>query len=171
LNPEELRNDRDHRLELGARAYPGAPSSGRALWLRARYQRRFAFGWDELRIVARGTSLLGQVLFPDEESIGTYLHGPYGTSVFARSLVGAGAEYRFSIVRDAVKVGLFYDQVLYGSLDRTGGATTPQTAGAVGPSLHILLADEFEFGASVSFAWRTGGLLDFAPSLTLGQVF
>jgi hypothetical protein len=74
-------------------------------------------------------------------------------------------------VRDAVKVGLFYAQVLYGAIDRSGGPTTPATAGAGGPSVHLLLAEEFECAGYLSFGLRTGGSFDFAASLAVRQVF
>src|SRR5438045_912533 len=82
FNPGELRTDRRNRLDFEARAYSGSPSSDRALWLRGSYQRRFPFGWHELWWQARGTLLLGGVLFPDEESVGSHLHGAFGPSDF-----------------------------------------------------------------------------------------
>jgi hypothetical protein len=170
LNPQELRTDRKNHLVLESRLYAPMPLSEEALWLRANYRRRFAFGWNELWVNANATSLIGQVLYPDEESIGKSLHGAFSASVFAHSLIASGFEYRFSLIRDALKVGLFYDQVLYGALDRTGGPTRPATAGAGGPSLHLLLADEFELGAYLAFGWRAGAT-DFAATLALGQVF
>ena len=40
----------------------------------------------------RGTLLAGQVLFPDEESLGVHLHGAFGGNVFARRLASTGVE-------------------------------------------------------------------------------
>jgi hypothetical protein len=170
FNPRELRTDRQSHLVLESRLYIPTTSSQEALWLRARFRRRFAFGWHELWLNASGTALFGEVLYPDEESIGKYLQGPFSASVFAHSLVSSGIEYRFSLIRDALKVGLFYDQVLYGALDRSGGPTVPATAGAGGPSVHLLLADEFELGAYLAFGWRPEGT-DFAATLAFAQVF
>jgi hypothetical protein len=171
FNPQDLRIDRKHELEGEARWYTGSPSSRDALWLRAHYQHRIASGWHELWVSAAGTYLLGQVLCPDEDSIGKYLNGPFSTTVFARSLAAAGAEFRFSLIREALKVGLFYDQVVFGAIDRSGGPTKPATAGAGGPSLHLLLADEIEAGGYLSFGLRSGGIFDFAASLIVRQVY
>jgi len=171
LNPSELRVDRKRRLQLEARYYASTPSSAEALWLRGHYQHRVAIGWNELWLNVSGTWLLGNILFPDEEPLGNALYGCFGTSVFARAVANAGAEYRHSLVRDAVKVGVFYDQAVYGALDRSGGPTMPSTAGAGGPSVHILLADEFELAGYLAFGWRAHAIFDFAPTLTLRQVF
>ena len=87
--------------------------------MRAAYQRRFPFGWHELWWQARGTLLAGGVLFPDEESIGSYLHGSFAGSDFARKLASTGFELRYSLLRDVIKVGFLYDQLVFGAIDRT----------------------------------------------------
>jgi len=94
-------------------------SSDKAVWMRAAYQRRFPFGWHELWWQARGTLLAGGVLFPDEESIGSYLHGSFAGSDFARKLASTGFELRYSLLRDVIKVGFLYDQLVFGAIDRT----------------------------------------------------
>ena len=171
FNPRELRTDRKNELAVEARWYPGLRSSGAALWLRGQYQHRIPFGWHELWVRAAGTYMAGQVLFPDEESIGDGLHGAFGNDTFTRALVGVGAEFRFSLVRDAVKLGLFYDQVVFGAIDRSGGPVRSETAGAGGPSMYVLLADEFDTGLYFAFGWTPHGGFSFAPSLYLRQVF
>ncbi len=171
FNPGELRTDRKHLLDFEARAYTGSASSDKALWLRGAYQRRFPFGWHELWWQARGTLLAGGVLFPDEESIGSHLHGPFGVSDFARKLASTGFEFRYSLLRDVIKVGFCYDQVFFGAIDRTANAESLKSAGAGGPALHLLLADEFQIDAYLAVGWKTDGAADYAPSLVLRQVF
>jgi len=111
------------------------------------------------------------VLFPDEESIGGHLHGPFGTSDFALKLASTGLELRYSLLRDVVKLGVFYDQVLFGAIDRTANVQSLKSAGAGGPALHLLLADEFQIDVYVAVGWKTDGAADYAPSLVLRQVF
>ena len=171
FNPGELRTDRKHQLDLEVRAYSGSPSSDEAVWARATYRRRFPFGWHELWWHGRGTLLAGGVLFPDEESIGSHLHGAFAGSDFARKLASTGLEFRYSLLRDVIKVGLFYDQVLFGAIDRTTDRQSLQCAGAGGPAVHLLLVDEFQMDAYLSLGWRADGALDYAPSLVLRQVF
>jgi hypothetical protein len=171
FNPDELRTDRKNLLDFEARGYSGSTSSDNAAWFQAGYHRRVAFGWHELRWHGRGTLRLGQVLFPDEESIGSHLQGPFGSSDFARKLASAGFELRYSLLRDTVKVGFFYDQVVFGAIDRTSNAESLKSAGAGGPALHLLLADQFQVDAYLGIGWKTDGAVDHAVSLALRQVF
>ena len=170
FNPDELRNDRRHRLDFEARFYTGSTSSKRAIWLRARWQRRFPIGWHEIVWQARGTLLEGEVLFPDEESIADHLSGAFGSD-FARKVASTGLEFRYSLLRDVCKVGLFYDQAVFGSIDRAVGIASLKSAGAVGVGLHLLLADEFQADVYLALGWKTDGGTDFAPGLVLRQVF
>jgi hypothetical protein len=171
FNGDELRTDRKHRLNFEARFYTGSPSSQGAIWLHAGWQRRFPMGWHELLWEARGTMLEGQVLFPDEESLGNHLHGAFGGSTFVRKAAGTGIEFRYSLLRDVVKLGLFYDQVVFGALDRTAVSWSTRSAGAGGPAFHLLLADEFQVDVYFAIGWKTDGSTDFAPALVLRQVF
>jgi hypothetical protein len=170
FNRDELRTDRKHRLDLEARFYTGSPSSERAIWLRATWQRRFPIGWHDFVWAARGTMREGQVLFPDEESVGNHLNGAFGSD-YARKLVSTGLEFRYSLLRDVCKVGLFYDQVLYGAIDRVGGGWSVGSAGAGGPSFHLLWADEFQIDVYFALGWKIDGATDFSPGLVLRQVF
>jgi len=171
FNPGELRTDRKHGLDVEARAYTGSTSSDKALWLRASYERRFPFGWHELWLHARGTLLAGQVLFPDEESIGGHIHGALSQSDFARKLGSTGLEFRYSLLRDVIKVGLFYDQVVFGAIDRTADTESLRSAGAGGPAVHLLLADQFQIDGYLAMAWNTRGASDYSLSFALRQVF
>ncbi len=170
FNGDELRTDRKHRLDFEVRFYTGSTSSKRSIWLRAGWQRRFPIGWHELLWQARGTLLQGEVLFPDEESIGSHLKGAFGSD-FARKLASTGLEFRYSLLRDVLKVGLFYHQVIFGAIDRTAAASSVKSAGAGGPAFHLLLADEFQVDVYFALGWNTDGAADFAPGLVLRQVF
>jgi hypothetical protein len=171
FNPSELRTDRKHELDFETRYYPGSTSSGNSDWLRAGYRRRFPIGWHELRIQAHATLLGGQVLFMDEEPIGSHMHGPFGGSEFATRLAGNGAEFRYAILRDVLKVGIFYDQVFYGGIDRVAGTQSLKFAASGGLALHLLVADEFQCDLYFGVGATTGGAVEFAPVLSLRQVF
>jgi hypothetical protein len=170
FNGDELRTDRKHRLDVEARYYTGSNSSKGAFWLRAGWQRRFPMGWHEILWDAHGTLLEGEVFFPDEESIGNHLNGAFGGD-FARKLLSTSLEFRYSLLRDVFKVGLFYNQLLFGALDREKATWSTQSAGAVGPAAHMLLSDEFQFDVFLAIGWKTDGAIDFAPGLVLRQVF
>ncbi len=171
FNPGELRTDRKHTLDLEARWYFGSTSSRDAVWLRTTYRRHVPIGWHELSWHVRGTLLAGQVLFPDEESLGVHLHGAFGGTVFARKLASTGVEFRYSFLRDVFKVGVFYDQALFGALDLINGMQSVTLAGAGGPAVHLLLADQFQIDAYLPVGWRANGSTDLATALVLRQVF
>jgi hypothetical protein len=40
-------------------------------------------------------------------------------SDFARKLASTGVEFRYSLLRDVLKLGVFYDQAIFGAIDRT----------------------------------------------------
>jgi hypothetical protein len=171
FNPEELRNDRKHRIHLEARAYTGSPSSEPALWLRGSWQRRFPIGWHELWWEGHGTLLAGQVLFPDEESLGIHLRGAFGGDV-AQKVLSTGLEFRYSLLRDIFKAGIFYNQALYGAVvDHGLGTWARASAGAGGLAVHLLIADEFQLDIYGALGWKTDGDVAFSPSLELRQVF
>jgi hypothetical protein len=170
FNPGELRTDRKHVLDLDARLYTGSPSSHDALWARGSYRHRFAFGWHELRWNSRGTLLAGEVPFPDEESLGTHLRA-FAGSDYARRVGSTGLELRYSLLRDVFKLGLFYQPGVFGAIDRATDRESLAFAGAGGPSLHVLVADQFQFDAYFAVGWSPGGAVGYAGSLALRQVY
>ena len=78
---------------------------------------------------------------------------------------------RYSLLRDVFQVGVFYNQVLFGAIDRTTNTQSLKSAGAGGPALHLLLADQFQIDAYLALGWKTDGAADYALTLVLRQVF
>lgn len=153
FNPAALRRDRHHLLSVGARVY--GPSGAGSVHLGAGYQKMFALGWNELWIEARGASKTGAILFPEESSIGgEVLRGPFGGQ-YARRFAGVGLEYRISLMRDVVKLGVFYNFAGYGAINRATNAEKLAGAHAVGPGFHALLIDEFQLDAYFGVGWST----------------
>ena len=164
LQPGELRTDRKNLLDFEARGYSGSTSSDKALWMRGSYQRRFPFGWHELWWEARGRcSWVGCCFRTRNRS--------FAASDFARKLASTGFEFRYSFWRDVIKLGVFYDQLVFGAIDRTANTQSLASAGAGGPALHLLLADQFQVDVYFALGWKTDGSADFASSLVLRQVF
>jgi hypothetical protein len=172
LDPQAIRLDRHHELELDARAY-GAPHAGTdgALHLAARWQKMFALGWNEMWFGALGFSRTGFVVFPEEESIGgDPLRGPFGNE-YARRLAAFQAEFRYSLVRDVFKLGVFHNAVIYGRLDRAAQIERPTLADSFGLGVHALLIDEFELDAYFGAGLASTGRSSAGAALSIKQAF
>jgi hypothetical protein len=175
FNPDEIRRDRRHALDLDARLY-GESSAGRSVMARVfgHYQKEWSLGWHELWVEGRGAILTGDVLFADERSIGDGLRGPFGSTDFTRKMAGLALEFRYSLLRDVFKVGIYHDAVVFGSIDRTvaqNGAETVAGANAAGLSIHALALDEFQIDAYYGWGWKTDGSTDHGLSLVIRQAF
>jgi hypothetical protein len=172
FDPAVVRRDHHHQASIEARLY-GAPHEGTsgAAHLLAHYQKLFSFGWNDIWLEARGVSRTGFVLFPEEVSIGgDSLRGPFG-AVYARRLAAFDLEFRYSIVRDLFKLGVFHNLVGYGRLDRGANTETFALADAFGLGLHALLLDEFQLDAYFGMGLASGGRSDRGASLNIHQAY
>jgi hypothetical protein len=172
FDPESIRRDRHHELELSARLY-GAPRAGTddSLRLAARWQKMLPLGWNELWLGAIGMWRSGFVLFPEEASIGgDPLHGPFG-DVYTRKLVAFQAEFRYSLMRDVFKLGLFHNAVTYGRLNRSAQTESGAVADSFGLGVHALLIDEFALDAWFGGGFASGGRFGSGAALAIKQAF
>jgi hypothetical protein len=172
LNPGELRRDRGHELELAARLYGrGRADLSGSVRLSGRYQKMFALGWNELWLESYGEFQDGDIRFPEEQSIGgDPLRGPFG-SIYARKLLSFGVEYRYSLVRDVFKLGLFHNAVAFGSIDRENNHESPLFADSFGLGAHALIYEEFALDAWFGWGFAGGGKTDHGAALQLRQAF
>ncbi len=153
-----MRLDRDHSLFIEARLIPKAVlnTSWRLRWS---WQKWFTYGWSGLLLAAKGTALGGETLFTQDEAVGgKYLRGVFGRMFYVRK-VGAGTiEYRFSLKRDIISLGLFLDLAAF---EPTQGQVGRQIlkqfgspvvfGGAVGAGTHFLISGMFQL--SINFAY------------------
>jgi hypothetical protein len=171
FDPGNLRRDRHHRLGLNARVYgPPRPGQSDAVHLSGWYQKMFPFGWNELWVEMNGTSRTGFVLFPEETSIGGLLRGPFGGE-YARKAGGLDLEFRYSLLRDVFKLGIFHNLAGYGTIDRVTDRQKLTFANAVGLGGHALLIDEFQLDAWVGVGWNTTGKFGTGAALAIRQAF
>ena len=172
FDPEALRRDRHHELSAEARVYSAPhPGTDGALHLSARWQKMFPFGWNELWLSALGFSRTGFVVFPEEQSIGgDPLRGPFGAE-YARRLLAFQVEFRYSLLRDVFKLGLFHNAVAYGQLDRVKQAESPALANSLGLGAHALLIDSFALDAYFGVGFATGSRFDSGAALSIRQAF
>ena len=172
FDPEALRRDRHHLLSIEARRYSAPhPGTDGAQHLSARWQRMFPSGWNELWLSALGISRTGYVVFPEEESIGgDPLHGPFGGE-YTRRLLAVQVEFRYSLLRDVFKLGLFHNAVAYGALDRVKRSESLALANSFGVGAHALLIDSFALDAYFGVGYATGNKFDRGAALSIRQAF
>jgi hypothetical protein len=171
LDPENLRRDQHHVVYLGARFYnrPHENEPGEIFFL-GRYQKVFTFNWNELWLELRGISRSGYVIFPEEESLGDNLRGTFSNE-YARKLGLVALEFRYSLMRDVIKMGVFHNLVGYGAINRTTDTEKFALADAFGLGFHALLLDGFQLDAYYGFGFASGGKIDHGASLYIRQAY
>jgi hypothetical protein len=173
FNPEELRRDRKHELSLQTRVYfPALQATATAVRTDVRYQKLFPFGWDELWLNLRGIWLSGDVLYTEEQSLGGEGLRSVFSSIFVRRMAAVGLEYRYSLLRDLFKVGIWDNPAVYGALDRfNGNSESRAIADAFGVSLHALFIDEFQLDFYYGFGFTRAGVFGSGAALVLAQAY
>ena len=172
FDPRAVRRDQHHTLALSARVYSApSPVAEGAVHLSGHYQKHIALGWDELWVESIGFARSGGVLFPEETSIGgDPLRGPFGSD-YARRLGALQLEYRFSLLRDVFKLGVFHNFVAYGRLDRVAQTETPAFANSFGLGVHALLIDAFQLDLWIGQGFSSDGRSDRGGALAIRQAF
>jgi hypothetical protein len=171
FDPENLRKDQHHVVYVGGRVY-GPPHKNQKgeLFLLAYYQKVVPFGWNELWVEARGISRSGSVIFPEEDSLGDELHGVFSNE-YARKVATLNLEYRYSLMRDVFKLGLFHNFAVYGTTNRTTNVDKPALADAFGLGIHALILDEFQLDAYFGGGFAAGGKTDHGAALVIRQAY
>lgn len=172
LNPAELRRDRGHEFGLEARLYGrGRSDHSGSVRLRGHYQKMIPYGWNELWLDGHVEFRNGDTLFPEEQSIGgDPLRGPFGL-VYTRKLLSFGTEFRYSLLRDVFKVGLFHNAVVFGEINRATNTESPLLANSFGLGAHALIYDEFALDVWFGSGFEGGGRRDTGAALQLRQAF
>lgn len=161
--------DRRHQLTLDARLW--SSSAGAVMGdVSAGYQKVFAFGWHDLSLKVRGRWLPGDCLFAFEEPLGESLRAVFG-DVYTRAILGARAEFRFSLTRDLYKVGLFVDAASYAERDPVSGLVTARLGAAVGPGFHALLEGMFQVDVNLSLGLLSQGRVNLGLFVMLYKIF
>lgn len=171
FNPDKLRRDRRHELELTGRHFPREKerSYGGATY---RYQWVAEIGWHDLWLTSRGAYLWGSVPFIEEQPVGgLHVRGVFDERFYARRVASGGLEARFSLTRDVYKVGVFADVAVFGERDRLAGTEQPRVVGSVGPSFHALIADVFQLDISYGIGLAGRGEAERGFTVALKQAF
>lgn len=160
------RPDRRSALTLTARVSGNLNRADLPPFLEARllWQLVVPLGWHDLWVNAKGTWMSGDVVFPFEEPMGQYLPGSFGT-LWLRKAAAARVEFRYSLVRDLIKVGAFANVAVF---DEAGA---PRFGLGAGPAAHLLIEDLFQVDAFVNLAVLSDGRFGVGLVVWLKKVF
>ena len=173
LSPKELRWDRHHQVETVARLRSGGTGGGNGAELSAdaSYQKYVGLGWHEFWIRGHGTAHFGDTLYPDESSLGGDLRGALG-GTFVRKSASVLTEFRYSLVRDLLKISVFDSLAAFGRIaDRVNFTENPQGALAVGLGIHGLLWTVVAVDLYGAMAWTTDGKFGTGIALEVHEAY
>lgn len=170
FDPSELRRDRQHFVTVDFRYFRRmeSPDQNHTLRLYAEWRKTEMIGWHELRFVSKGFVLAGDHLFTEEASAGgDNLRGPFGNIYYTRKYLGFDAEFRVSVSRDFVKLGIFHDVVVFEKLEPTRMDPSFGLANAFGISLHVLILDAFQTDTNFGMGFSSEGRFDAGLSVSV----
>jgi hypothetical protein len=160
FNPAELRQDLHDTLALQLDAYQPTSedrmlSSGSSGFFRFDLQGRWLFplGWHELRAGAHLTGEAGNIWFTDELPLSDHLRIGFSLEKYTHRVASGSLEFRYSLLRDKVKVGVFNDTGVWRKLPRNDPAQKAELAGSFGASLGLFLFDEIQVDAYYGLGW------------------
>ncbi len=171
FNPNVLRWDHRHTIESELRWYLPVGQQPSFAWVNLNYQLVQQFGWHDLYIRARAYAAWGDVTFHDELSVGELTSGLFG-NMFVPIGGNVFTEFRFSLTRDVLKIGLFNNASLVAIHAVSGEpALASMVIDAFGPGVHFLAQDMFQLDFYMAFGFRQPGLFGAAFTMVLQKAF
>ncbi len=112
----------------------------------------------------------GDVLFPFEEVLGEHLPAVFG-DIWVQKAGGVRTEFRYSLVRDLFKVGLFANGIAFAEEQRDGTRAIPRFGAGVGPTAHLLIEGIFQLDLFLNFSVLSSGRFSTGLLVWLNKVF
>lgn len=170
VKPNVLRWDRRHTLESEFRYYfPLRKDLGMG-WVDLRYQYVKEFGWHDFWIKGHGHATWGDITFADEISVGEFVRGIFN-GIWVPTAISILLEFRFSLVRDVLKVGAFADFGVFAERNRTTNELYPAFGMGVGPTVSLLALDMFQVDMFLGFGIRPSAAFNVGFGLILNKAF
>jgi len=156
-NPFELRQDLRNGATLQLDAF--RPVSGDSGFFRFDLQghQLFFLGWHEIRLGAHLSGEAGDVWFVDEIPLESHLRIGFGLQKFTQRAGSVSFEFRYSLLRDKVKIGIFNDTGVWRHLPRDDPKQSPELAGSSGLGAFFFIFDELQIDAFYGAGWATDG--------------
>lgn len=171
LDPEQLRLDRQHRMELQAR-YFLAGDAAAFHTVELDYRKVFDIGWNDLWLTAAAGAVGGGYSVADAIALnGQYLRGAFGNRYYVDRVASAGAEFRMSLTRDLFKVGVFSQVAVFRQAEGAPNEGERVVATSFGPSFHALVQDLLQLDLYYSFGFTSDGQRDHGVAIRLQKAF
>jgi hypothetical protein len=172
FNPEELRVDHRDSVSLTVDGYqPTIAGTTGYFHLDFNAYKYLALGWHELRFTLQTAAEAGDVLFIDETPLVSQIRLGLGLQKWTRSMATVSLEFRYSLLRDKVKLGVFSDTAMWRHLERVDPSRQFELAGAAGGGVCLFLADEFLIDVFYGVGWTTDGYSSTGLALTIKEAF
>jgi hypothetical protein len=168
----DSRWDRRHSFLLEGRMAANVARFDLPTFVEARgsYQLVIPLGWHDIWIRGKGTWMSGDVLFPFEEVLGEHLPAVFG-DIWVQKAGGVRTEFRYSLVRDVFKVGVFANAIAFGEEPRDGSPAIPRFGAGVGPTGHLLIEGIFQLDLFLNFSVLSNGRFSTGLLVWLNKVF
>ncbi len=172
FNPTELRQDLRHAILLDLNIYrPTVSGDTGYLRLDLQGRRIFSFGWNELRVGGHLTGEIGDVLFLDEIPLEDHLRIGFGLVKYTQRVLSSNLEFRHSLLRDKIKVGVYNDLGVWRHLPRDDPRQSPELAGSFGAGLFFFVFDTLQIDAYYGAGWSTGSALNRGIAIAIKEAF
>jgi len=176
FNPAEIRQDLRDSVALQLDAYqptsqdPTLSSSG---FFRFDLQGHvlFPLGWNELRAGAHVSGEAGNIWFIDELPLFDHLRIGFGLGQYTHMAGSGSLEFRYSILRDKVKIGVFNDTGVWRHLPRNDPNEKAELAGSFGASFGLFVFDEIQLDAYYGLGWSSDGYSSTGLALAIKEAF
>jgi hypothetical protein len=171
FNPGELRQDLRNFLSVELTGYRPTVS-GDSGYLRIDLQglRIFALGWHELRLGANLSGEVGNIWFVDEVPLADHLRIGFGLQKYSHGVASVSLEFRYSVLRDKVKLAVFNDTGVWHHLPRDPDQHA-QWSGSSGAGLCLFLFDELQLDAYYGVGWSTDSAAKTGIALAIKEAF
>jgi len=168
----DSRWDRRHALFLEGRLSANVTRFDLPTFAEARagYQLVIPLGWHDVWIRGKGTWMSGDVLFPFEEVLGEHLPAVFG-DIWVQKAGGVRTEFRYSLVRDIFKVGVFANALAFAEEPRDGSKAIPRFGAGLGPTTHLLIEGIFQLDLFLNFSLLSNGRFSTGLLVWLNKVF
>jgi hypothetical protein len=158
FNPHELRADQRVGLTLQADAYRPAEHQDKGfLRFDLKGNHLIFLGWNEFRFGGHISGETGDIWFVDEIPLESHLRVGFGLQRFTQRAASVSLEFRYSIVRDKFKVGVFQDTGVWRLLPRDDPQQAVELAGSTGAGMFFFIFDTLQVDAYYGVGWATDG--------------